>query len=103
MPPCLTVLKGNKVANNLTENRSVNLEIFKHIDSVVEMFEQKRDVYKLIAEEIQEYFETAVFSKSRYSLSMVHRIKTSNSIREKLVRNSYISPQQFSRFAGIQN
>lgn len=77
--------------NNLAENKSVNLEIFKHIDSVVELFEQKRDVYKLIADEIQEYFETTVFSKSRYSLSMVHRIKTSNSIREKLVRNSYIS------------
>lgn len=69
----------------------MNLEIFAHIDDVVERFEEKRDIYKLIADEIKEYFETKVFTRSRYTLSLVYRIKSVDSIREKLLRNSYIS------------
>ena len=69
----------------------MNLEIFARIDDVVERFEEKRDIYKLIAEEIKEYFETSVFTRSRFTLSLVYRIKAVDSIREKLLRNSYIS------------
>ena len=39
----------------------MNLEIFRHIDDVIELYEGKRDIYKLIAEEIQEFFEKNVF------------------------------------------
>lgn len=69
----------------------MNLEIFQHIDDVVELFEGKRDVYKLIAEEIKEYFDDHVFDQSKYTLNLIYRIKTVESIREKLLRNSYIS------------
>ena len=62
----------------------MNLEIFQHIDDVVELFEGKRDVYKLIAEEIKEYFDDHVFDQSKYTLNLIYRIKTVESIREKL-------------------
>ena len=39
----------------------MNLEIFRHIDDVIELYEGKRDIYKLIAEEIQDFFEKNVF------------------------------------------
>ena len=54
----------------------MNLEIFQHIDDVVELFEGKRDVYKLIAEEIKEYFDDHVFDQSKYTLNLIYRIKT---------------------------
>ena len=63
----------------------MNLEIFQHIDDVVELFEGKRDVYKLIAEEIKEYFDDHVFDQSKYTLNLIYRIKTVESIREKLL------------------
>lgn len=69
----------------------MDLEIFKHIDDIVEAFDSKRDIYKLIAEEIQLFFERNVFNQSQYTLNMIYRIKSVDSIREKLVRNSYIS------------
>ena len=69
----------------------MNLEIFRHIDDVIELYESKRDIYKLIAEEIQEFFEKNVFSNSKYTLNMIYRLKSIESIREKLVRNNYLS------------
>jgi len=69
----------------------MNLDIFKRIDECIELFESKRDVYKLIAEEIQDYFDNEVFNQSKYTLNLVYRIKSSDSIREKLVRHSYVS------------
>lgn len=69
----------------------MNLEIFRHIDDVIELYEGKRDIYKLIAEEIQEFFEKNVFSNSKYTLNMIYRLKSIESIREKLVRNNYLS------------
>ena len=67
------------------------LEIFKYIDDVIDIYESKREIYKLISEEIQSFFEKSVFTESEYSLNMTYRLKTPASIREKLLRNSYIS------------
>ena len=69
----------------------MDLEIFSHIDEVISLYENKRDIYKLIAEEVQDFFQSQVFDKSKYTLTMVYRIKSVDSIREKLLRNSYIS------------
>jgi len=69
----------------------MNLELFKHIDDFIELYESKRDMYKLIIEEIVSFFEDTVFSESRYTLSMGSRLKSTDSIREKLLRNDYIS------------
>lgn len=69
----------------------MNLEIFKYIDDIIDLYESKRDMYKLITEEIVTFFEDTVFTESRYTLSMASRLKSPDSIREKLLRNNYIS------------
>lgn len=69
----------------------MNLEMFDHIEDILEIFESKREIYKLIAEEVKDYFEASVFSESKYTFTMAYRIKSVDSIREKLLRNSYIS------------
>ena len=65
--------------------------MFDHIEDILEIFESKREIYKLIAEEVKDYFEASVFSESKYTFTMAYRIKSVDSIREKLLRNSYIS------------
>jgi len=69
----------------------LNLEIFDYIDDIIELYDSKRDVYKLIAEEVKEYFENHVFQQSKYTLNLIYRIKSVESIREKLLRSSFIS------------
>ena len=68
----------------------MDLEIFEYIDSVLELYRKKKDIYKLIAEEIKEYFEAELFAGSDYALGVVYRIKSEKSVREKLIRNGYI-------------
>lgn len=68
-----------------------HLEMFQFIDDIIDLYESKRDMYKLIVEEIVSFFEDTVFSESRYTLSMTSRLKSPDSIREKLLRNNYIS------------
>ena len=46
----------------------MDLEIFEYIDAVLEQYRKKKDVYKLIAEEIKEYFESELFAGSDYAL-----------------------------------
>ena len=67
----------------------MDLEIFECISEVLEEYEAKKDIYKLIAEEVKDFFEKSVFSESRYELSLIYRIKSASSIREKLIRNNY--------------
>ena len=69
----------------------MDLEMFQYVDEIIEVYESKRDVYKLIADEIQSYFEKHVFDKSKYTFNIIYRLKTVDSIKEKLLRNSYIS------------
>lgn len=69
----------------------MNLEMFQYVDQIIEVYESKREVYKLIADEIQSYFEKHVFDKSKYTFNIIYRLKTVDSIKEKLLRNSYIS------------
>lgn len=68
----------------------MDLEIFEYIDSVLELYRKKKDVYKLIAEEVKEFFEGELLAGSDYALGMVYRIKSEKSMREKLIRNGYI-------------
>lgn len=88
----------------------MKLEMFQYIDEIIEVYESKHDVYKLIADEIQGYFEKHVFDKSKYTFNIIYRLKTVESIREKLLRNSYISQyrsgervlQNFSDLIGLR-
>ena len=63
----------------------MHLEMFKYIDDIIDLYESKRDMFKLITEEIVSFFEDTVFTESRYTLSMASRLKSSDSIREKLL------------------
>lgn len=75
----------------------MDLEIFKRIDDVIDMCRVNEGLFSLIAAEVMEHFVQNVFTHSKYTLSMVHRIKSEDSIREKLVRNSYISEYEQSK------
>ena len=67
------------------------MEIFKYIDDIIDIYQDKREIYKLISEEIQSYFINSVFTESKYTLNMTYRLKSVESIREKLLRNNYVS------------
>ena len=67
------------------------MEIFKYIDDIIDIYDSKKEIYKLISEEIQGYFESTIFTESEYTLNMSYRLKSVESIREKLLRNNYVS------------
>ena len=67
----------------------MELGIFNHIGEVLDLYNTKKDSYKLIAEEIRDYFDKYIFPESEYELQMIYRIKSASSIREKLIRNNY--------------
>lgn len=68
----------------------MDLEIFEHIGQVLDVYESKKDVYKLIAEEVKDFFENMIFTESDYEFNFTYRIKSGQSIREKLIRNNYV-------------
>ena len=43
----------------------MDLEIFECISEVLDEYESKKDIYKLIAEEVKDFFEKNVFSESK--------------------------------------
>lgn len=67
----------------------MDLEIFECISEVLDEYESKKDIYKLIAEEVKDFFEKNVFSESKHELSLIYRVKSAASIREKMIRNNY--------------
>ena len=77
----------------------MNLEMFQYVDEIIEVYESKRDIYKLIADEIQSYFEKHVFDKSKYTFNIIYRLKTVNSIKEKLLEEQlyFTIPQRRAR------
>ena len=71
------------------KKQKLELDLFNNIVEVIDLYDSKKDSYKLIAEEIRDYFERYVFTESEIELSMIYRIKSEASIREKLIRNNY--------------
>lgn len=65
------------------------MDIFKYVDEVVNYYETTRPMYKEVAKELQQAMEDAIVSRSRYTLSVSSRVKDPESVREKLIRNSY--------------
>ena len=53
----------------------MELGIFNHIGEVLDLYNTKKDSYKLIAEEIRDYFDKYIFPESEYELQMIYRIK----------------------------
>ncbi|MBD5560707.1 MAG: hypothetical protein HDQ87_10230 [Clostridia bacterium] len=65
------------------------MDIFKYVDDVVDYYRETRPHYKEIARTLQTQLEKIVVAKSEYTLSVTGRVKSAESLREKLIRNSY--------------
>ncbi len=65
------------------------MDIFKYVDEVVEYYETIQQKYKEIAKELKQMLEDIVVANSEYTLSVSSRVKEPDSVREKLIRNSY--------------
>ncbi|MGI6152438.1 MAG: GTP pyrophosphokinase [Christensenellaceae bacterium] len=65
------------------------MDIFKYVDEVVELYEKRQEKYAEIAEDLKRMLEDLIIANSEYTLTITSRIKESESVREKLIRNSY--------------
>lgn len=63
------------------------LNVFKYIDEVCAVLENKRDSYVKCAEKISAYLEKALADFDAL-VGVTYRIKTSSSLREKIIRNN---------------
>lgn len=67
----------------------MELQIFKFIDEIIEYYEDHKSIFVETAYKLERFFLYEVSPKSKYTLNVGYRIKTSESIREKLIRNNY--------------
>jgi len=65
------------------------MDIFKYVDDVVEYYEKRKHNYKEIARELTHMLEELIVENSEFTLSVTSRVKEPESVREKLIRNSY--------------
>lgn len=65
------------------------MDIFKYVDDVVDYYRTTRPQFKEIAKQLKTKLEEIVVSRSEYTLSVSERVKSPDSLREKLIRNSY--------------
>ena len=65
------------------------MDIFKYVDEVVDYYETIQYKYKNIAHDLKHMMEEAVCKNSEYTLNISYRVKEPESVREKLIRNSY--------------
>lgn len=66
----------------------MNLEIFTKIDNIVKYYEQRINDYEKLSLRIKRILEDLILTNSMYSLSVVYRVKTPDSVREKMIKNS---------------
>lgn len=67
----------------------MDLKIFSRIDEIVDYYEGTKDNFERIALEIQYVINKLVCQKSMYTISVGYRIKEAESVREKMIKNSY--------------
>lgn len=65
------------------------MDIFKYVDEVVEYYDTIQYKYKNIAHDLKHMMEDIIVKNSEYTLNVSYRVKESESVREKLIRNSY--------------
>lgn len=66
----------------------MKLELFKYIDDVLDLFEYHRQELVSINKEVRNYFSDVLKDDER-ALNLSTRIKTPQSLREKLIRRNY--------------
>ncbi len=65
------------------------MDIFKYVDEVVTFYEGIQQNYVDLAVDLKQMLEEIVVANSEYTLAVTSRVKDTESIREKLIRNSY--------------
>lgn len=67
----------------------MRLQLFDFIDETIEAFDIKRPAYEYVEGQLKAMFSAAVGDKSESIVSLKTRIKSSDSLREKLIRNRF--------------
>lgn len=65
------------------------MDIFKYVDEVVDYYETVQYKYKNIAHDLKHMLEDVIVKNSEFTLNVSYRVKELDSVREKLIRNSY--------------
>ncbi len=65
------------------------MDIFKYVDEVVEYYQGIQYRYKDLASQLKDMFEAIVVANSEFTLAISCRVKEAESVKEKLIRNSY--------------
>ena len=65
------------------------MDIFKYVDEAVEFYRKIEYKYVETARQLKKMLEELVVANSEFTLSVSYRVKEPDSIREKLIRNSY--------------
>lgn len=67
----------------------MELKLFGFIEEVLKMLEDKRPELEQVAGEIEDFFENLLMKTDNGFLNMNARVKTSRSLKEKIIRNQY--------------
>lgn len=65
------------------------MDIFKYVDEVVEYYRDIMPKYKEMASDLKAILEEIVVANSEFTLTVTSRVKEPESVKEKLIRNSY--------------
>ena len=65
------------------------LELFGFIEEVLDELETKREAFEEIAKEIGDFFEETLRDTEKGYLNVNTRVKSCNSLKEKIIRNQY--------------
>ncbi len=75
----------------------MKLELFEFIDKTLKLIENKSDVLNKVAGELENFFTNSLFINDHF-LNVHHRIKTSDSLKEKILRHNlyltYSTPEE---------
>ncbi len=65
------------------------MDIFKYVDEVVEYYREIMPKYKGMAADLKAILDDIVVANSEFTLTVTSRVKEPESVKEKLIRNSY--------------
>ncbi|MGL4109207.1 GTP pyrophosphokinase [Clostridium sp. LP20] len=76
----------------------MTLKMFGFIDEIISELEKNRGFFEDVSEEIEGYFEGLVKGKCEGYINISTRVKSSSSLKEKIIRNNYynknLSPRE---------
>ena len=66
----------------------MNLALFDKIENTIDILEREHSRFELIAEEITDFFSNILLSETTDEISVIYRVKSVESTREKIVRTN---------------